>query len=77
VIEIEGTERRVGDDAFGVMFAGAEDVSTVKALVEPLAIRLAEAEATTRIARELVEQLGVAIGAVPPVIEEEEEGASS
>ena len=74
VVEVEGTERRVGDDAFAVMFSGAEGdqgmiVPAVKALVEPLAVRLAEAEATTRIARELVEQLGVAIDVVPPIIE--------
>jgi transcriptional regulator with XRE-family HTH domain len=65
VIEVPGSEKRVGEDAFLVQLVGPQGggiiVPVVQAIVGPLASELAGMEAVARQAREIVEQLGRAL----------------
>jgi hypothetical protein len=75
VIEVDGSEKRVGEDAFTVQLVGPTGggliVPTVRQLIDPLASSLAEMEGAARRARELMEQLGRALDTPGEVSEEQ------
>jgi transcriptional regulator with XRE-family HTH domain len=88
VIEVEGTEKRIVDDAFLVQLVGPHNgglaIPAVRALIDPLASQLGGIEAASRRAREIVEQLGRALSEpleapAPPTpdLTEEQKGAQS